>query len=200
MFTGIVEQVGTVIANHTQSSGKRLIIEANLTATALGESIAVNGVCLTLCSKQGASYEFDVSPETLSCTTLGALKKDNLVNLEQAMSANHRFGGHYVSGHVDTTAIIQSITTVDDFVNVRLGGFGQSDLKYLLHKGSIAMDGISLTINSIQDNLVHLLLVPHTIAATNFKRRSKGDHVNVEYDHLAKMVAHQVELTINSSR
>lgn len=177
------------------SVGRRLVLESDLTSIQPGESIAVNGVCLTVLPSDTACLEFDVSAETLNRTTLGELLPGQWVNLERAMCANTRMGGHYVSGHVDTTAVIQSMIWSGDFLELALGDFNMPADAFLLPKGSITLDGVSLTINSvgIDKNSIGLMLVPHTLAKTTLGDRTIGDKLNVEFDYLTRIIAHQLE-------
>src|SRR5690348_13593063 len=132
MFTGIIEQKGRVIGNQSHNGANQLVIASAFTKLQVGESIAVNGVCLTLLPIKEDQLSFDVSPETLSRTTLGHLKPDDEVNLERAMLASTRFGGHYVSGHVDAIAQIASIKPMNEFVEIELGGFAANAMLYLI--------------------------------------------------------------------
>ncbi len=195
MFTALIESKGQVIANQNNGLANRLIISATLLELEVGESIAVNGVCLTLLPSESPSLlHFDVSPETLKLTTLGTLVEGHFVNLERAMLASARFGGHYVSGHVDTTARVQSIQTVGDYVQLELSGFNQQEGLYLISKGSITVEGVSLTINAVMDQSIQLMLVPHTLLNTTFDVLEVGQRVNIEFDYFTRIVAHQLRL------
>ena len=191
MFTGLIETLGRVVDNQPLQSGRRLIIETAFDAVQPGESIAVNGVCLTvLLDKEKPS--FDMSPETLRLTTLGELKPGQSVNLERALLAGSRMGGHYVSGHVDTRASVLSARSEGEFVKLTIGDFGMHAAPYLLPKGSITLDGVSLTINTVVQSTISLMLVPHTLAMTTFGSVIVGQRVNVEFDYLARIIAHQL--------
>lgn len=195
MFTGLIETIGTVQANQNNNVANRLVISSNFEQLVAGESIAVNGVCLTLLPIEVAGLlHFDVSPETLKRTTLGALLNGDAVNLERAMVASARFGGHYVSGHVDTTAHVQSIAPVGDYVQLELSGFMQQAKLYLIPKGSITVEGVSLTINAVTEESVSLMLVPHTLAQTTLNKLVVGQLVNIEFDYFTRIVAHQLQL------
>lgn len=198
MFTGLIEQIGEVIANQPMVAGCRLTVKAQIVEVQDGESIAINGVCLTLLPESTEDLIFDVSSETLKCTALGLLQPGDEVNLERAMSASARFGGHYVSGHVDTTRVIKSTRFDGDYLELIIGEFKTDELGCLPTKGSITVDGVSLTVNEVTDGCVKLLLIPHTLAATNLGQRKAGDKVNIEFDYLAKMVSHQIKLALNS--
>ena len=193
MFTGLIEKRGEVIANQKGDIANQLMIKASFDHLQLGESIAVNGVCLTLISAENDQLAFDVSPETIKLTTLGELCVGDYVNIERAMLATTRFGGHYVSGHVDTTASVDSITALGDFIEMKIGGFA-NDKRYLLPKGSITLDGVSLTINAVDEASITLMLVPHTLAVTTFGQMLIGQYINVEFDYLTRIVAHQMEM------
>jgi riboflavin synthase len=162
MFTGLIEQQAIVLANGGEI-GNRLIVQASFEQVNIGESIAVNGVCLTLLPNDEGYLAFDISPETLSLTNLGQLQVGDKVNLERAMLTSSRFGGHYVSGHIDTIAYLQSITAQGDFIEMLVGDFPIETHSYLLPKGSIALDGVSLTINAVNKASIKLMLVPHTL-------------------------------------
>lgn len=197
MFTGLIEEVATVIANSSNHGANRLIIQSLCKNLQIGESIAINGVCLTLVTTTQGQLVFDVSPETLSLTTLGQLQTGQGVNLERAMTAHGRFGGHYVSGHVDTTAVVKTITTLGEYTELVVSGFAPAASAYLLPKGSITLDGVSLTINMVTTTQmkpvdIKLLIVPHTLAHTTFGQLTIGSRFNVEFDYLTRIVAHQV--------
>ncbi len=192
MFTGIIEQQGEVVANTATELGNRLEIMSPYQQLAVGESIAINGVCLTLLPGHSNHLVFDISPETRRITTLGQLKVGDKVNVERAMQATDRFGGHYVCGHVDTTASLKSMTTLDEFVEISVGDFALCASMYLLPKGSITLDGVSLTINAVSEGNIKLMLIPHTLAQTTLGQLVIGQRLNVEFDYLIRIVAHQI--------
>ena len=200
MFTGIIEKKGKVLANIKQKSGSRLIISNLFEDLNEGESIAINGVCLTLLKDNNSQLAFDVSPETLNITTLGELSLEDYVNIERAMSASSRFGGHYVSGHVDTKAKVQNINIIDDYLEITIGEFLNLAKNYLLPKGSITLNGVSLTINEVTDDYIKVMLVPHTIDVTTFKSIKVGDWLNVEFDYLTRIVAHQIAHALENNK
>lgn len=194
MFTGLIEELGEVVANTKNNQANRLLIKSSYKQLLVGESIAMNGVCLTLLPGAEDVLAFDVSPETLALTTLGQLKIGDLVNLERAMAASARFGGHYVSGHVDTTACIKEMTQVGDFLELVVGDFALSASMYLLPKGSITINGVSLTINKVIEDKIQLMLVPHTLTKTMLGHLNVGQKINVEFDYLTRIVAHQLKI------
>ncbi|HEY1206578.1 MAG: riboflavin synthase [Bryobacteraceae bacterium] len=190
MFTGIVEETGSVARIDTLAAGARLEIRcrAVLADSAPGSSIAVNGVCLTAVSFTRESFAADVSPETLSRSNLGALAVGSPVNLERPLSASDRLGGHLVQGHVDGTGEFLALDPLGDgnfWLTVRIPA--ELD-RYVVEKGSIAIDGISLTVASIEAGVLAATIVPHTHASTALGSRRRGDQVNIECDILAKYV------------
>ncbi|MBB3047340.1 riboflavin synthase [Litorivivens lipolytica] len=188
MFTGIIEAVGHIAAVADSGGDKRLTIDAgalDMSAVKLGDSIATNGVCLTVTSLSGSRFTADVSRETLSLATLGDLKVGAPVNLERAMPANGRFDGHIVSGHIDGTGEV--ISRAEDARSIRLSvAVPESLRKYTAHKGSICIDGVSLTINALSDDGVELNIVPHTAAETIITHYQSGTKVNLEVDVIAR--------------
>lgn len=188
MFTGIIEEMGTMKEIQTVSKQAiRLTITAEkvLGDVKIGDSIAVNGVCLTVTSFTSDSFQVDVMPETIKATSLNTLEAGSKVNLERSMPANGRFGGHFVSGHVDSTGNINSKQKRDNAIYYTIAIPG--DLaKFIMMKGSIAVDGISLTVFDYTENDFTVSLIPHTVAETVLGAKSEGDIVNIECDMLAK--------------
>jgi riboflavin synthase len=189
MFTGIIEDKGKVLKIESRGQEKRLTIgfPPHLTELQLGDSININGVCLTIAQKQEQKIEVDLSQETLQKTVLGELKEGDLVNLERALRLNDRLGGHIVTGHIDGTGIIVGKNRERDFLQVRIK-IPESILKYVVQKGSIAIDGISLTVNQCQEEEIQLTLIPYTLQKTTLMDKKIGDRVNVEADILGKYV------------
>ncbi len=197
MFTGIIEETGKVLT----ITERIVVIEADvvLKNTKIGDSIAVNGVCLTVTDLKSNSFSADISPETYKITALKELKTNSIVNLERAMAADGRFGGHIVSGHVDSIAKIISIEKQSEFYNIKIE-LNNSSSKYVVKKGSITIDGISLTVAEIQNNIVNLAIIPHTYENTNLKTHQKDDLVNIEVDILAKYIEKFLSTGDNRSR
>jgi len=189
MFTGIIEELGQIVSIERLAQGKRLIVSGNIVTGDLqnGESVAVNGVCLTALDVTPDSFAADVSPETLSRTTLGDLSVGSRVNLERAVTPSSRLGGHIVQGHVDGRGTFIGADDQGDFRTVRIG-FPLGIAKYLVFKGSVAVDGISLTIASLADNYLEIAVIPKTWEATNLSTLNTGDAVNLEVDMIAKYV------------
>jgi len=182
MFTGIIEKIGEV----SSISGNVLSITADFDNLVVGESIAVDGACLTLKLFSGNNLSFDLSGQTVKTTSVHSFEKGKKVNLERAMPANGRFGGHFVSGHIDTVTKVKSVS-LNLFSFYIPDGFA----KYFVKKGSVAIDGISLTIADIKDNFIELAVIPHTLLNTTLHLRKAGDIVNVECDILAKYIVSQ---------
>lgn len=189
MFTGIVEEMGTIQAIAKGSQSAVLTIEASkvLEGSQIGDSIAVNGVCLTVISMTNRQFCADVMAETLRRSSLGGLSRGSKVNLERAMAANGRFGGHIVSGHIDGTGTIVSMTQEDNAVWVKIQS-STSILKYIVEKGSIAIDGISLTVARVTESDFSVSVIPHTGSETTLLRKKTGDIVNLENDIVGKYI------------
>ena len=190
MFTGIIEGVGRLARREARGGDARLRIEAGTLPfdnVRLGESIAVNGTCLTVVAFDTDGFEADVSTETLALTTLGALPAGAAVNLERAMRPDDRLGGHLVSGHVDGMGTVESVT--DDARAQRWRFTAPAGvLRYVARKGSICVDGVSLTVNAVDAEGFEVALVPHTVAHTAFATTRPGDPVNLEVDLVARYV------------
>ncbi len=189
MFTGLVEGIGKIISFQPCKGGLLAEISASfsLKDTNVGDSIAVDGVCLTVTEIKGSSFKAQISPETLAKTTFRYKNSGDYVNLERALRMGDRLGGHLVSGHVDGVGKIVSITPIEDFWRVKIE-IPEELSPYLVKKGSIAVDGISLTINDFKENMLELMLVPHTLKVTTLCFKKPGDLVNIEIDMIAKMV------------
>ena len=190
MFTGIIEGVGRLAARDSIGGDARLRIEVGslpFDRVALGESVAVNGTCLTVVAFDADGFEADASTETLALTTLGALPAGAAVNLERAMRPDDRLGGHLVSGHVDGMGTVESVT--DDARAQRWRFTAPAGvLRYVARKGSICVDGVSLTVNAVDADGFEVALVPHTVAHTAFATTRPGDPVNLEVDLVARYV------------
>lgn len=189
MFTGIIEEIGTVRRIEHGAKGARLTIQAKtvLEDTRIGDSIATNGVCLTVVSMSGDSFSADVMAESLRRSSLGTLQGGSPVNLERAMAANGRFGGHIVSGHIDGTGTIASQKREDNAVWVKIKTPAPL-LRYIVEKGSIAIDGVSLTVAAVTDTDFSVSIIPHTGAQTILLGKKPGDPVNLECDVIGKYV------------
>lgn len=189
MFTGIIEEIGTVTAVRRASRGASLTISASkiLEDVHEGDSIAVNGICLTVTSYTDCSFTVDAVPETLARTSLSMARAGSPVNLERALQAGSRFGGHIVSGHIDGTGTIMKKETDGNAVNVTIS-FEPSQMKYILEKGSVAVDGVSLTVTRRDRESFSVSIIPHTGAKTILLGKHSGDPVNIECDLVGKYV------------
>jgi riboflavin synthase len=194
MFTGIIERVGEVAEVKPTPAGFRLRLSTDLSADlSPGESVAVNGVCLTVVSADAAGVHMDVSPETIRVSTLGSLKRGGAVNMERPMRADARIGGHFVQGHVDATGTIEEIRQEGDawWVTVK---FPPSLASQIVRKGSIAVDGISLTVAGVDDKRFDVQVIPFTWEHTNLRFAKVNDPVNIECDILGKYVLRAIEV------
>ncbi len=189
MFTGIIEEMGTVSSIAEGSLSAVITIQASkvLEGSQTGDSIAVNGVCLTVTSIHGSFFTADVMAETLRKSSLGSLSKGSHVNLERAMPMNGRFGGHIVSGHIDGTGTVVSKVKEDNAVWVKINA-SQDILKYIVLKGSVAIDGTSLTVAGLDDSTFSVSVIPHTASETILLQKSTGDIVNLENDIIGKYI------------
>ncbi|MEU7693853.1 riboflavin synthase [Microbispora hainanensis] len=189
MFTGIVEELGEVVALEPLGDSARLTVRGPLvTADARhGDSIAVNGVCLTVAGAEGDSFTADVMKETLDRSSLGALRPGSRVNLERAVRADQRLGGHIVQGHVDGTGEVLSREPGEHWEVVRLS-LPANLARYVVEKGSIAVDGVSLTVAAVTDDTFSVSLIPTTLDLTTLGRKQPGEPVNLEVDVIAKYV------------
>ncbi len=189
MFTGIVEEKGIIRSLNINGSSGTIRIEARkvLEGTSIGDSIAVNGICLTVTSMGDGFFTADVMAETVRRSSLGSLSQGSDVNLERAMSANGRFGGHIVSGHIDGTGTVRSLLREENAIWVTIETPPEI-LKYIVHKGSICIDGISLTVASVGSDNFKVSVIPHTGSETTLLSKRPGSPVNLENDIIAKYV------------
>jgi riboflavin synthase len=194
MFTGIVEAVGTLAEVKGTGGGIRVRIQTPLASELkIGDSLAVNGVCLTVILIDGDHVHADVGPETARVTTLGALQREQSVNLERPLRGDGRFDGHFVMGHVDGVGVIDEIRVEGESHWLTIV-FPPALAPYFIRKGSIAVDGVSLTVAGLGERQVDVMVVPHTWSHTTFKGLRKGDKVNLECDMIGKYVVRAMEL------
>ena len=188
MFTGLIQDVGTVESVGAGPDGARMRVATELAAEmATGDSVAVNGVCLTVTSVDASGFEIEAMNQTLEVTALGGLERGSRVNLELAMKASDRLGGHIVQGHVDGVGEVVSVEA-DGFARRLRVGLGPEPMRYVIAKGSIALDGVSLTIAGLGDSWVEVSLIPETLERTNLGEAEAGSTINVECDVIAKYV------------
>jgi riboflavin synthase len=194
MFTGLIESLGEVAEVKPTPAGLRLRLTSEMAPElSPGDSLAVNGVCLTVVSADAEGIHADVSPETMRVTSLGGLKRGAVVNLERPLRADARLGGHFVQGHIDATGTLEEIRQDGDsyWITIR---FPALLAPYIVRKGSIAVDGISLTVAGVDDRLFDVQIIPFTWDHTNLRAINAGDHVNIECDILGKYVVRVAEL------
>jgi riboflavin synthase len=194
MFTGLIEAIGEIVEVKSLSTGYRLRIGTDLAKEITpGESVAVNGVCLTMILSEEREIHADIGPETARVTTLGTLKRGSLVNLERPLRADGRLGGHFVMGHVDATGTVEDIRPEAEFYWVTVG-FPSLLAPYLIHKGSVAVDGISLTVAGLGEDRFDVMIIPFTWEHTNMRAMRIHDRVNIECDVIGKYIVRAAEL------
>ncbi len=189
MFTGIIENKVKVIRIEYKGQGKELTLELpiHLTEVQLGDSINVNGVCLTIVEKRGRMIGLDLSSETLQKTVLGELKEGDQVNFERALKLSDRIGGHIVTGHIDGLGVISEKRKQGDFIHLKIR-IPKFVSRYVVQKGSIAIDGISLTVNECEDEEIRMTLIPYTLEKTTLIDKRVGGRVNIEADIIGKYI------------
>jgi len=194
MFTGLIEAVGEIADVERTTAGARLRLKTQLAPQLTpGESLAVNGVCLTVTASEGGAIGADVGPETARVTTLGILKRGQLVNLERSMRADARVGGHFVQGHVDAVATVEDLRHEGDAHWLRIA-FPGDLAPYFIRKGSVAVDGVSLTIADLRDGRFEVMIIPFTWEHTAISTLNVRDRVNIECDMIGKYVARSIEV------
>lgn len=196
MFTGIVEEIGVVRALTGARATRRLELAASVTleGSDLGASVAINGVCLTVVERTPAGFAFDVGPETLERTALSRLGVGDRVNLERPLRFGAALGGHLVLGHVDGVAVVTGVTRVESTARVRFSLPGADLAPLFVLKGSVAVDGVSLTVAALDDSGFEVMLIPHTLEVTNLARLEPGQAVNIEADVIGKYVLRSLAL------
>lgn len=196
MFTGLVEELGTVREVARRGAVVRLAVTARLAreGSEPGASVAVNGVCLTVVAAPPAGLEFEIGPETLTRTTLGRLEPGDAVNLERPLRFGAALGGHLVLGHVDGIGTVGAVTRVESTARVRIELPGPELAPLLVAQGSVAVDGVSLTVAALQARAFEVMVIPHTLAVTTFGRLARGQAVNLEMDVIGKYLQRSLEL------
>jgi len=189
MFTGIIEGLGTLAAIKSAGRGRRLVIESDfrLDDVRIGDSIAVNGACLTAVTISGSRFEVDLSPESLATTTFSEARTGDRLNLERALRLSDRLDGHLVSGHVDGIGSIYARERLDNALLIRVA-IPPALTRYMIHKGSVALDGVSLTINRCDDSGLDVSIIPHTAKLTTIGFKPVGSKINIETDLIGKYV------------
>lgn len=193
MFTGIVQEVGKIQSLRELRAGLALEIASLQGPFELGESISVDGVCLTVTEFTPSSFWCELSPETLKLTRARNYQADTPVNLERALAVGDRMGGHWVTGHVDTVIRLTQKEVVQEFWKLQFSDVPWQVLPFLVHKGSISLNGVSLTINQVDAQGFDVMIIPHTLEKTNLRFLREGDGVNVEVDWMSKLIVQTVE-------
>ena len=194
MFTGIIECVGQLMGAVSQTAGIMWEVQTPWFDAVLGESVSIEGACLTVVKSEGSHWFFELSPETLSCTNLGRYTVGAALNLERAVRLGDRLGGHWVLGHVDGILPIAAIEPSWEYIKMVLSDVPQSAWAWCVPKGSITLNGVSLTLNGVHQENIEVLLIPHTQKKTTIGQLGVGSTVNVEYDYVAKIVSHNQQL------
>ena len=189
MFTGIIEYLGKV--KEIKMKKNLIVYEVDCGALAskikVADSVAINGVCLTATKKKDKCVSFDLMKETIERTSLKQIKKGSKINMELALRANARLGGHFVTGHVDEVGVIKAITKEPNWVAMKIG-VSKTAIKHLVHKGSVTVDGISLTVGAVTKTDFEIYLIPYTLKVTNLSEKKEGDLLSIETDILAKYI------------
>ncbi len=193
MYTGIIDHCGTIIEISKTANALKALIQCQFTDIEEGESIAVDGICLTATQPQKHLFSCDISPETLNLSTAHGFTPQRKINLERSLRMGDRVGGHWVMGHVDTRGIVQKIVKQAEFTEFHIGGLTPENMQYLLKKGSIAVNGVSLTINEVLPDGFKVMLIPHTLERTNLSALTKDDEVNLEFDWMARVIVNQYQ-------
>ncbi len=201
MFSGIISDVGRIVESVDRNGGLRLTISAvtlDLEDVQIGDSIAVNGICLTVIERSVDRFTLDVSRETLDCT-VGLDDPGQMVNLEKALRLADRLGGHLVSGHVDGIGLVETFTNLGESWKLTVQ-VPQALAKYIAHKGSVAINGVSLTVNQVSGTKFSVNLIPHTLAQTNLKSLQAGNRVNIEVDLIARYLERMMQAEKEQSK
>lgn len=186
MFSGIVDHLGTIIRLERSNNSLAVLIETKFSSLQEGESIAVDGICLTVVKPDNNLFYCDISPETVALTTANFFTVGQKINIERALCFGDRVGGHLVSGHIDQQATVRTVQLKQDFAIIEFTNINSEFIPYLIKKGSVAINGVSLTINNVFTDGFEVMLIPHTLERTNLSFLKVGDIINLEFDQLVK--------------
>jgi riboflavin synthase len=193
MFTGIVDHCGTIVSIEKNAQTLRALIACDFVDLQEGESVAVDGCCLTAVEPKAKQFYCDVSPETLRLTTAEKWVVGSKLNLERALCVGDRMGGHWITGHVDQRGVVKNKFKQQEFVVLEIEGVADESKSFLLKKGSVSVSGVSLTINEVSTNGFQLMLIPHTLERTNLNQLQIGDVVNLEFDWMARVIVNHLK-------
>ena len=188
MFTGLIDHCGKIHSIEVLSDYAMLTVGTQFLDLQLGESIAVDGICITVVKRRSNEFSCELSPETLSCTKVRGYEIGSRVNLERALQLTERLSGHFVSGHVCQTALVASQEKHVSFIKISFKNYSSEPWEYLLPKGSVAVNGVSLTVNSVFADYFSVILIPHTLEGTNLSDLREGQLVNIEFDLITKII------------
>jgi riboflavin synthase len=194
MFTGIIDHVGEIAALQQRSGALSLTIKTQFSDCQLGESICCDGICLTVTGSEPGEFSVDLSPETVSCTHAGDWQVGQGLHLERALCMGDRLGGHWVTGHVDTVVTVADCQYDGDCLRVDVTDVEPHHARYLVEKGSVTLDGVSLTVNTVSRDGFSVMLIPQTLAITHFDALKPGQKLQIEYDYLLKWAARESDL------
>lgn len=200
MYTGLIDHCGCIIAIESLQNSCRFWIESRFQDLLHGESISIDGVCLTVVEIDGTRFCCDISPETLRITTLGQYQVNQKINIERSLCLGARMGGHFVMGHVDQTCVVKHCVNHDGFKEITFGTLTEQAQDFLITKGSVAINGVSLTVNEVGNDYFKVMLIPETLARTNLAGLQAQDLVNVEFDWLMKVIAKQIDMRISNQQ
>jgi riboflavin synthase len=193
MFSGITDHCGVIKIIAARDQTLRVLIECKFTDLVAGESIAVDGMCVTAIAPQAQQFYCDISPETLRLTTANSFTVGRTVNLERALRMNDRIGGHWVTGHIDQRGAIKTIEQQQEFTLLEITGIAPENKSFLIKKGSVAVNGVSLTINEITPEGFQVMLIPHTLSHTNLGQLKNGAEINLEFDWMARVIINHLQ-------
>jgi len=197
MFTGIVDHCGEILSVERKPDRAKVWFQCQFNNLQLGESIAIDGGCLTVVETKPNAFACEISPETMRLTISQNYQEGQRVNLERALQVSDRLGGHLVSGHVDQLIVVDSLQPQNEFLEMRFKDVDSNNHSYLVQKGSVTVNGVSLTVNEVTPNGFAVMLIPHTLERTNLHTLTVGQHVNVEFDLVAKMISNQLQPYLN---
>jgi len=199
MFSGIVDHVGTIVNVTKRTDAMHLRIQSQFDTLKLGDSVSVDGVCLTVTEINKQIFSCELSPETLRLCISHAYQENQAVNLELALRLNEHIGGHLVTGHVDQMIVVNDIQPQGEFIEFRFSNISQESQRFLMPKGSVTINGVSLTVNAVDQDSFTVMLIPHTLQCTNLSHLKIGQQVNAEWDYMAKLVARQIGCYLSES-